>query len=146
VFDGWDLVSETSPSTPTFQIVAVAGRRFALDSAAVVSAIDPVAPTHVPGTPAWVRGVIMWEGQVVPVLGTAERLGLGAVAARQLLELKVGGEPFFLEIEALGDEVSALDFERSDQRMIIGFVQVAGESVPILDLNLLTDISDEAAG
>lgn len=144
MFDGWDLVSETSPRTPTFQVIEVGGRRFAVDSAAVMGSTEPGPTTHVPGTPRWVRGVIMWEGQVVPVLGIAERLGLSEAGAVHLLELKVGGEPFFIEVSGIGDEISAVDFERSDERMLLGFVIVGADKIPILDLSVLTDISDEA--
>lgn len=145
MFDGWDLVGETSPHTPSFQLIRVGGQPFAIDSAAAVAVMEPVPATQVPGAPRWVRGVIMWEGQVVPVLGTADRLGLAPTGDVQLLELKVKGEPFFIEIEGLGQVVSALNFERSDQRLILGYVPIENLKVPILDLNVLTDISDEAA-
>jgi len=146
MFDGWDLVSETSKRAPTFQLVHIGGRRFAVDSQAVIATADPLATTHVPGTPAWVRGVVLWEGQVVPVLSAAKRLGLVALTATtpsQLLELKVRGEPFFIEIESLGEVIAAVNFEACDERLLLGFVALADEMIPILDLAAVTDISDE---
>ena len=149
MFDGWDLVSETAPRTPGFQLIEIAGQRFAIDSSAAVATVEPMAPTHVPGTPAWVRGVALWEGQVIPVLATAQRLGLASdmdPGAIRLLQLEVGGEPFLLEIESVGDVVTNVELERTGERLVLGFIRVGGQAIPVLDLALVTDISDEEIG
>lgn len=149
MFDGWDLVSETAPRTPGFQVLRIAGRRFAVDSQRVVAAVESAAPTQVPGTPSWVRGVILWEGQVVPVVATAQRLGLELLAdaaAISLLQVEVAGEPFFIEIESLGEVVNTLDIELSDEPLVLGFIELDGDPVPVLDLDAVTDVGGGEVG
>lgn len=56
----------------------VAGEEYALGILEVREIIEFTSSTRVPGTPAWIRGVINLRGRVVPVIDLSVRFGLGA--------------------------------------------------------------------
>lgn len=54
----------------------VAGEEYAVTILKVTEIIECVSLTHVPGTPAWIRGVLNLRGAVVPVVDLAVKFGL----------------------------------------------------------------------
>ena len=54
----------------------VAGEEYAVTILKVTEIIECVTLTHVPGTPAWIRGVLNLRGAVVPVVDLAVKFGL----------------------------------------------------------------------
>jgi purine-binding chemotaxis protein CheW len=54
----------------------VAGEEYAVTILKVTEIIECVALTQVPGTPAWIRGVLNLRGAVVPVVDLAVKFGL----------------------------------------------------------------------
>lgn len=54
---------------------AIAGEQYAVGVAHVKEIIGYDVPTKVPGTPAWIRGVINLRGLVVPVIDLAVKFG-----------------------------------------------------------------------
>lgn len=58
----------------------VAGEEYAVTILKVTEIIECVSLTHVPGTPAWIRGVLNLRGAVVPVVDLAVKFGLAPTA------------------------------------------------------------------
>ena len=144
MFDGWDLVAEPPPVERDFQSIIVGGRAFAIAADAVRGQLGPMRPTPVPGAVRFVRGVLMWEGQVVPVLATDARLSLprrpGAGGPLPLLQLEVAGESFFLEVEEIAEVIAGGRLEPADGEvpMVLGFIEKDERRIPVLDLDALT--------
>jgi purine-binding chemotaxis protein CheW len=70
---------QTSPAStehPQYLTFAIGTEEYGLGILRVREIIQHGAVTRVPGTPAWVRGVINLRGSVVPVLDLAVKFGL----------------------------------------------------------------------
>jgi chemotaxis-related protein WspB len=65
-----------------FLLFDLDGERYALDSAAIVEVLALAPTKSIPGTPAWVAGMVERHGQPVPVIDVSQ-LALGR-PARQL--------------------------------------------------------------
>ncbi len=144
MFDGWDLTAEPPPAQRDFQAIVVGGRSFAVPNDAVRWSMAATGATPVPGSHPHLRGVVMWKGQVVPVVATCDRLALTLTRVSKqavFLGLEVGGESFFLEVDAIGQVIAGnrVDPGLPGESMVVGFVESSGEEVPVLDLDALTD-------
>jgi len=143
MFDGWDLVADPPPLERDFQTIVVAGRPFAVPADAVRGHLGATTATPVPGALGFVRGVLMWEGQVIPVVSTSAQLALPVLRDapnKPLLQLEVGGEAFFLEVDAIDDVIAGGRLEPSDGEipMVAGFIETSSDRVPVLDLDAVT--------
>src|SRR5688500_16725580 len=83
----------------------VAGEEYAVTIVKVTEIIECVSLTHVPGTPAWIRGVLNLRGAVVPVVDLAVKFGLPpAVITRRtcvvMIEIEHDGERLVLGVMA----------------------------------------------
>ena len=83
----------------------VAGEEYAVTILKVTEIIECVSLTHVPGTPAWIRGVLNLRGAVVPVVDLAVKFGLASttLTARTcvvMVELEHDGERLVLGVMA----------------------------------------------
>lgn len=73
----------STPSVATLQIVTFSlnGDRYATDIAFVERVLRHAPPRAVPNTPSWLKGVIDYQGRVVPVLDLRARFELEAAAS-----------------------------------------------------------------
>jgi len=70
-------MTEDTPTTEEMKIVtfSLGGHMFGISMASLVEIRQWEEPTPLPGVPHYVRGVTNLRGNVVPVVGLAERLG-----------------------------------------------------------------------
>ena len=102
----------TAPATAS-QIVTfrLGDELFAADIFAVERVLRYTAPTPVPNVPAWIEGVIDYQGRVVPVINLRKRFELPAApipADARILVLSVEDEWVAATVDGVLD-VSALD-------------------------------------
>jgi chemotaxis signal transduction protein len=136
MFDGWDLVGEVRPGAGRFQVVEIGGRRLAVPLVHVRGHIPVTQPTPVPRSPAWIRGVVMIRGQLVPVIDAGERLeGPSASSPRRLLLIEIAGEPILVGVDRIAEVIEDRELERRQgDPLIAGYVEDGGgDALPVLD-------------
>jgi hypothetical protein len=112
----------TAPAAHDVMLLSLGGEWHAVEVGHVVEALAPSPPTPLPGTPAFVAGVISRRGRVVPVMDAGRLLGLPdtGAAERQVVVVAVAGMTFGIAVDDVegplprdADErlVSALDLE-----------------------------------
>ena len=85
--------------------------QFAADIHAVERVLRYVAPTPVPDMPAYIEGVMDYQGQVVPIVNLRRRFELPAAEVRtetRILVLNVSGEWIGVVVDAVS-EVASFD-------------------------------------
>lgn len=88
-----------------------AGEHFAMDIASVERVLRYTAPSSVPNSAAWLRGVISHGARLVPVIDLRERLGLASpdVDARaRIVVVTLEDGPLGVIVDAV-HEVAAID-------------------------------------
>ena len=133
-----------APPAPRACLFALAGARFAVDvrSAREVVLFDDI--TAVPLAPPHLVGVANLRGTVMPIVDARELLGLpesrpgravrtlvvrdGAVQAALVVDTVLGLEPY--------EQVVPPDSptERGPRALMAGWIQWAGETLPLLDV------------
>lgn len=133
-----------APAAPRACLFALAGARFAVDvrSAREVVLFDDI--TAVPLAPPHLVGVANLRGTVMPIVDARELLGLpesrpgravrtlvvrdGAVQAALVVDTVLGLEPY--------EQVVRPDSptERGPRALMAGWIQWAGETLPLLDV------------
>lgn len=109
---------------------------FGIDMAALVEIREWEAPTPLPSVPSYIKGVTNLRGNVVPVIGLAERLGWPAsvLHARScILVVNIGDRQAGFLVDEVADIVSinannvqpAPEVEDGDENVIAGLVQIA---------------------
>jgi len=104
---------DTAGQARQYLTFTVAGESLAIRIAVIKEIIQYRAPTEVPLTPAFVRGVINLRGRVVPVIDLAARFGRNASEASRrscivILELHEGDAVEQQDIGVMVDAVSAV--------------------------------------
>lgn len=56
-------------------ILRFAGARYAVDMASVAEVVPVPVMTRIPGSPAWLSGVVNWRGRVLPVVDLRPLVG-----------------------------------------------------------------------
>jgi purine-binding chemotaxis protein CheW len=134
------------------------GQTFGIHMHALVEIREWEAPTPLPGVPAYIKGVTNLRGNVVPVVGLAERLGWvpSAIHARScILVCNIDGKHAGFLVDEVNDIVAIADgtiqpppdLDTGEQGMILGLVAIAARSgegaerkpvmVSLLDLDAL---------
>lgn len=135
---------------------ALGQQTFGIDMRALIEIREWSAPTPLPGVPSFVLGVSNLRGNVIPIVGLAERLGWtpSVIHPRScVLVVAVGGKQAGFLIDEVNDIVvidqatiqPAPDVDVQDSRAIAGLVPVADRSggeaaqqmVLLLDLDAL---------
>lgn len=139
---------------------SLAQQTFGIDMRALIEIREWDEPTPLPNVPSFIKGVTNLRGNVIPVVGLAERLGWepSAIHARScILVVNIAGKQAgFLvdevnDIVAIGDaEIQpAPDVETTEPNVIAGLVRVSvrskdgtkdenGQMVLLLDLDALS--------
>lgn len=143
---------------------------FGIDMSALVEIREWDEPTPLPSVPSYIKGVTNLRGNVVPVVGLAERLGWAPSVLHPrscILVVNIGNKQAGFLVDEVADIVSisdsevqpAPDVENVDEKVISGLVQIAprtkdgnhaansGTMVLLFDLDALsvTRHLDEAA-
>jgi purine-binding chemotaxis protein CheW len=132
---------------------------FGIDMAALIEIREWEQPTPLPGVPSYIKGVTNLRGNVVPVVGLAERLGWApsVLHARScILVVNIAGKQAGFLVDEVNDIVAIAqdavqtppEMEGGEQNMLIGLVQIdargndseAGRQVMVslLDLDALS--------
>lgn len=130
-------MTDDSNVTHDLKIVTftLAGQMFGIEMKALLEIRQWEEPTPLPGVPAYVRGVTNLRGNVVPVVGLAERLGWppSATHARScILVCNIDGKQAGFLVDEMSDivNISTADIqpppalEGADMRLISGLVRV----------------------
>jgi len=137
-----------APPAPRACLFALAGARFAVDvrSAREVVLFEEI--TVVPRAPRHLVGVANLRGTVMPIVDVRELLGLpasrpgrslrtlvvrdGAVQAALVVDTVLGLEPFEAVLPADNSTAAGTGGPR---RLMTGWIQWAGETLPLLDVS-----------
>jgi purine-binding chemotaxis protein CheW len=97
----------SEPQSSQYLTFSIAGEQYAVGVAHVREIVGYDAPTRVPGTPPWIRGVVNLRGLVVPVVDLAVKFGREASEVTRrtcvvIVELQVAGEPVIMGVMADG--------------------------------------------
>ena len=132
---------------------------FGIVMAALIEIREWEQPTPLPGVPSYIKGVTNLRGNVVPVVGLAERLGWApsVLHARScILVVNIAGKQAGFQVDEVNDIVAIAqdavqtppEMEGGEQNMLIGLVQIdargndseAGRQVMVslLDLDALS--------
>lgn len=136
-------------------------RTFGIDMSALIEIREWEQPTPLPRVPSYIKGVANLRGNVIPIVGLAERLGWepSVPHARScILVASIGGKQAGFLVDEVADIVpindsdiqSAPEIEIEETNVIAGLVQVAarvqenqtgeeeGTMVLLLDLEALS--------
>ncbi len=96
----------------------LSGDHYAIAISRVREIVEYEAPTRVPGTPSFVRGVTNLRGSVLPVLDLALKVGVAASAPTRktcivLVEIDVDGERLAMGL-VVDEVIDVLDLSASD--------------------------------
>lgn len=121
------------------------GELFAVDIAVVERVLRYESPRVIPNVPAWVEGVIEYQGRVVPVIDLRRRFEMEAATAgphARLLVLATGEELVAVVVDAVLDVRALKDEEIADPpaffrglagEYLRGLARGNGELVVLLD-------------
>ncbi len=136
-----DTADGDGGATPTIKIVtfALGPQIFGIDMASLVEIREWQPPTPLPGVPSYIKGVTNLRGNVVPVIGLAERLGWSpsVLHARScILVVNIGSRQAGFLVDEVADIVSistsdiqpAPEVEELDEMVIAGLVQIAART------------------
>ncbi len=131
----------TTDTTADRKIVTFAlGRQtFGIDMSALIEIREWEEPTPLPTVPSFIKGVTNLRGNVVPVVGLAERLGWepSRIHARScVLVVSIAGKLAGFLVDEVTDIVAigaaevqpAPDVEIGEPNLILGLVRVAGRA------------------
>lgn len=112
---------------------------FGIDMTALVEIREWDEPTPLPSVPSYIKGVTNLRGNVVPVIGLAERLGWAPSVLHSrscILVVNIGARQAGFLVDEVADIVAindadvqpAPDVENLDENVIAGLVQIASRS------------------
>jgi chemotaxis signal transduction protein len=135
----------------SFVLLEIGSRRFALPAGIVVELAPPVRLHSFPHSSPLIAGVIVRRGHIVPVYDVAPML-VGRSSATHRFYLiarrRIGKAIEFGAIPVNGEcELAAGDVEHSSGERpayVAGTLDVAGESLDVLDLEALLTFDSEA--
>lgn len=118
----------------------LAGQMFGIAMTALLEIRQWEEPTPLPGVPSYVRGVTNLRGNVVPVVGLAERLGWPASVTHPrscILVVNLDGKQAGFLVDEMNDIVTINtgdiqpppDLDGADISMIYGLVRIFDRSI-----------------
>lgn len=130
------MSSTDTPGERKIVTFSLGQQTFGIDMAALVEIREWDEPTPLPSVPSYIKGVTNLRGNVVPVIGLAERLGWppSVLHARScILVVNIGDRQAGFLVDEVADIVSindsnvqpAPDVENVDENVIAGLVQIA---------------------
>lgn len=155
------MSSNEAPGDRKIVTFSLGKQIFGIDMAALIEIREWEEPTPLPSVPAFIKGVTNLRGNVVPVVGLAERLGWdpSRIHPRScILVVNIAGKQAGFLVDEVADIVlikesdiqPAPDVEIGDASVIAGLVQITARApdgslsdagatmVLLLDLNALS--------
>lgn len=155
------MTSSTESGERKIVTFSLSKRTFGIDMSALIEIREWEQPTPLPRVPSYIKGVANLRGNVIPIVGLAERLGWepSVPHARScILVASIGGKQAGFLVDEVADIVpindsdiqSAPEIEIEETNVIAGLVQVAarvqenqtgeeeGTMVLLLDLEALS--------
>jgi len=155
------VTSSTESGERKIVTFSLSKRTFGIDMSALIEIREWEQPTPLPRVPSYIKGVANLRGNVIPIVGLAERLGWepSVPHARScILVASIGGKQAGFLVDEVADIVpindsdiqSAPEIEIEETNVIAGLVQVAarvqenqtgeeeGTMVLLLDLEALS--------
>ena len=118
---------------------SLANQTFGIDMSSLIEIREWETPTPLPTVPGYIKGVTNLRGNVVPVIGLAERLGWepSKIHARScVLVVSIGDKQAGFLVDEVSDIVTigsqevqpAPDVQIGDERVIQGLVRITGRT------------------
>lgn len=134
------IAQDIAPTDLKIVTFTLAGQMFGIAMTALVEIREWEEPTPLPGVPSYVRGVTNLRGNVVPVVGLAERLGWppSVTHARScILVVNLDGKQAGFLVDEMNDIVTINtgdiqpppDLDGSDMSMVYGLVRIFDRSI-----------------
>lgn len=132
--------NDNTPQDMKIVTFTLAGQMFGIAMTSLVEIREWEEPTPLPGVPSYVRGVTNLRGNVVPVVGLAERLGWkpSVTHARScILVVNLDGKQAGFLVDEMNDIVTINtgdiqlppEMDGADMSMILGLVRVFDRSI-----------------
>lgn len=131
---------ELTPRDMKIVTFTLAGQMFGIAMTSLVEIREWEEPTPLPGVPSYVRGVTNLRGNVVPVVGLAERLGWPASVTHArscILVVNLDGKQAGFLVDEMNDIVTINtgdiqpppDLEGADTSLVYGLVRIFDRSI-----------------
>jgi chemotaxis signal transduction protein len=137
-------MNRESTAPPSFVILQIGNRRFALPSESVVELAPPVRLHRFPHTSPLLAGVIVRRGRIVPVYDAASLLVGSSQSAQRfyLIARRQGNQPGALGAIAVNGECElcsgeVLPAEADRPAWVAGTVRCRDDSIEVLDFGRL---------
>ncbi len=127
-------------AAPRYLVVMAGGQRFAWELAAVKEIVTARSMTRLPGSPAWVVGLLNLRGLVVTVVDLAGRLGLPTAESDAVVVLDVEGRSLGVRVQQVRSVANAEDTvvepveaARAADGLVTGMVRLVEGPAALLD-------------
>ena len=127
-------------SLPRYLVVEAGGQRFAWELTAIREIVPARAATRLPGSPAWVLGLVNLRGAVLTVIDLATRLGLEAGAGASVVVLDVAERTLGVRVDLVRSVANAEDAAvepveaaRAADGLVTGMVRLAEGPAALID-------------
>jgi len=121
-------------------VVEAGGQRFAWELTAIREIVPAHAATRLPGSPAWVLGLVNLRGAVLTVIDLATRLGLEAGAGASVVVLDVAERTLGVRVDlvravanAEDATVEPVEAARAADGLVTGMVRLAEGPAALID-------------
>ena len=134
----------TDSVAPRYLLVQVGGQRFAWELAQVREIIPARNVTRLPGSPAWVLGLLNLRGTVLTVTDLGVRLGLESTGAGTVVVVESEGRALGVRVDAVLSvataaqaELEPVDAARAAEGLVSGMVRMATGPAALIDATAL---------
>ena len=127
-------------AAPRYLVTEAGGQRFAWELTAIREIVPARAVTRLPGSPAWVLGLLNLRGAVITVVDLAQRLGLAAGAGASVVVLDVEERTLGVRVDLVRSVANAEDATvepveaaRAADGLVMGMVRLAEGPAALVD-------------
>ena len=128
-----------------YLVVVAGGQRFAWELTAIREIVPARACTRLPGSPAWVSGLLNLRGTVVTVVDLGARLGLEAADGGSVVVLDLDGRALGVRVQAVRAVAMAeeavlepVEAARAADGLVAGMVRLAEGPAALIDAAALS--------
>lgn len=125
---------------PRYLLVEVGGQRFAWELAQVREILTVGDVTRLPGSPAWILGLLNLRGTVLTVTDLAVRLGLEPRGKGTVVVIETDGRSLGVRVDAVRSVATAaqatfepVDGVRAAEGLVTGMVRMADGPAALID-------------
>lgn len=129
---------------PRYLLVEVGGQRFAWELAQVREILPARNVTRLPGSPAWVLGLLNLRGAVLTVTDLGVRFGLPSGGAGTVVVIESDGRALGVRVDTVLSVATAeqaplepVDGARAADGLVMGMVRMAAGPAALVDAGAL---------